>query len=840
MAVDSAIEIVPPTEEELMQAAEIELAMGDGPVPPEGVQFLEDVDGGMIVDFDPQTGMMPPGDLPHDANIAEYLDDDLLDPLAAELIDLYEEDKDSRADWLQSFAEGLSLLGTENEERTEPFEGATGVHHPLLAEAATQFQAQAYKELLPANGPVNVKVVGQDKPAGGPDAPEPPAGSSLASQAARVKEFMNYQIMHVMEEYDPELDQMLFYLPLSGSAFKKVYFDETYGRAVSKFITAEDLVVNYAATDLRTAARITHVVNVSENELRKQQVYGFYKDVDLKGPSSEKSESALDEKINELQGTTPSRVGNEMYTLLEMHVDLDIPGFEDLHPETGEPTGIALPYIVTIVEDTMQVLAIRRNWDEMDPLKLKKDYFVQYKFLPGLGFYGFGLIHMIGGLSKSATSILRQLVDAGTLSNLPAGFKARGLRVSNEEEPIAPGEWRDVDAPGGSLRDSLMPLPYKEPSGVLFQLLGMLVESGRRFAAIADMAVSETGSQQNPVGTTLALLERGTKVMSAIHKRLHYAQKKEFQLLARVFGQTVPEYPYEVSGGEPGAIRADFDQRIDVLPVSDPNIFSMSQRVMMAQQQLQMAQAAPEIHNLREAYRRMYEALEVKNIESLLKPQDVPQPKTPAQQIQMILENKKIQAFPGQDHMAHIAALIGFIMHPMIQNMVEFYANGVQGIMGHVNLAAQEQVEAEMQQMLQQMGGQIPPQAQEQLMQQMQVRISQTEQQILQQIVQQLTPPQQPDPMLQMHETEMQVKMQTEAQKSQDNQARVMADLEKARMQAMQKQREMDLDMISNEQRIAQSREAAFLNAETARQKTYADLQKEVARARTQGVNNGR
>jgi hypothetical protein len=838
MAVDSAIEIVPPTEEELMQAAEIELAMGDGPLPPEGVEFLEDMDGGMIVDFDPETGMMPPGDLPHNANLAEFLDDELLDPLAAELIDLFEEDKESRADWLQSFSEGLTLLGTENEERTEPFEGATGVHHPLLAEAATQFQAQAYKELLPANGPVNVKVVGQDSavPAD-PKAAEQPMGKRLADQAARVKEFMNYQIMHVMEEYDPELDQMLFYLPLSGSAFKKVYYDETYERAVSKFITAEDLVVNYAATDLRTAARITHVIQVSENDLRRQQVYGFYKDVDLTGPAAEPDESILDQKINELQGTTPSRVGNEMYTLLEMHVDLDIPGFEDIHPETGEPSGVALPYIVTIVEDTQQILAVRRNWNENDPRKVKKDYFVQYKFLPGLGFYGFGLIHMIGGLSKSATSILRQLVDAGTLSNLPAGFKARGLRVSNEEEPIAPGEWRDVDAPGGSLRDSLMPLPYKEPSAVLFQLLGMLVESGRRFAAIADMAVSETGSQQNPVGTTLALLERGTKVMSAIHKRLHYAQKKEFQLLARVFGDTVPEYPYQVGGGDVTVIRADFDDRVDVLPVSDPNIFSMSQRVMMAQQQLQMAQAAPEIHDLREAYRRMYEALEVKNIEGLLKPKKIPEPRTPAQQIQDILQNNKVEAFPGQDHMAHITALIGFVMHPMIQGMPEFYMNGINGVMSHLNLMAQEQVEMEMQQMMQQMGGQVPPQAQQQLMQQMQVRMAQVESQMLMQVVQQITPPPQPDPMLQMHDKEMQIKMQTEAQKSQDNNARVMADLEKARMQAMQKQREMDLDVVMNEQRIAQNREQAFLNAETARQKTYADLQKEVARSRN--MSNG-
>lgn len=837
MPVDSAIEVIPPTEEELLQAQEIELQMQDGPLPPEGMDFLPQDDGGMIVDFEPMTSMMPM-EVPHGANLAEFLEDDMLDELASELISLYDEDKSSRADWLQTFADGLTLLGTENEERTEPFEGATGVHHPLLAEAATQFQAQAYKELLPAGGPVNVQTVGQEQQTQKKDknAPEDPIGKRLEEQAARVKEFMNYQITHVMEEYDPELDQMLFYLPLSGSAFKKIYYDATLERAVSKFVTAEDLVVNYAATDLRSAARVTHVITVTENELRKQQVYGFYKDIELSAPGSDPKESILDEKINQLSGTTASRVGNDSYTLLEMQVDLDIPEFEDIHPDTGEPSGIALPYIVTIVEDTQQILSIRRNYEEADPMKKKKDYFVQYKFLPGLGFYGFGLIHMIGGLSKSATSILRQLVDAGTLSNLPAGFKARGLRVSNEEEPIAPGEWRDVDAPGGTLRDSLMPLPYKEPSSVLFQLLGMLVESGRRFAAIADMAVSETGSQQNPVGTTLALLERGTKVMSAIHKRMHYAQKKEFKLLAKVFGETLPEYPYEVTGGQKGIIRSDFDERVDVIPVSDPNIFSMSQRIMLAQQQLQMAQANPEIHDLREAYRRMYNALEVKNVEGLLKPQKIPEPRTPAQQIQDILQNDKVQAFQGQDHQTHISALINFIQHPMIQGMPEFYMNGIQGIMGHLNLMAQEQVQGEMQQMMAQTGGQIPPQAQQQMMAQMAARTAQVEAQLLQAIVQQITPPQQPDPMQQMHETEMQVKMQTEAQKSQDTQAKIAADLQKAQMANAQKQQEMQADMLMNEQKIAQDREQAMLNAETARQKTFADLQREIQRAR--GQNN--
>lgn len=788
---------------------EMEVMLDEAPVSfQDNVEMLPLDDGGMLVDFEPQTQEIPLQGLPHGANLAEFLPEEMLRPLASELIGLYGEDKESRSDWLQAFAEGLDLLGTSNEERTEPFEGATGVHHPLLAEAATQFQAQAYKELLPAGGPVSVSTIGSSPPLD-PNAPPPPVGSTLTEQAHRVKEFMNYQITSVMEEYDPELDQMLFYLPLSGSSFKKVYYDGALDRAVSKFITAEDLVVNYTATDLKTAPRVTHVVRMSENDVRKHQVVGFYKDIDL-SPPSEGEESTLEQKINEIQGSRRSAAGNDEYTLLEMHVDLDIPGFEDSYPETGDPTGIALPYVVTIVEDTSQILSIRRNWEENDPSKSKKDYFVQYKFLPGLGFYGFGLIHMIGGLSKSATAILRQLVDAGTLSNLPAGFKARGLRVSNEEEPIAPGEWRDVDSPGGTLRESLLPLPYKEPSAVLFQLLGMLVESGRRFAAIADMAVSETGSQQNPVGTTLALLERGTKVMSAIHKRLHYAQRKEFQLLAKVFAQSLPqEYPYMVSGGDTMIFAQDFDERIDVIPVSDPNIFSMSQRVMMATQQLQMAQAAPEVHDLKEAYRRMYQALEVKDIEALLPAKEQPAPQTPAQEHARVLQNKQLQAFPGQNHEAHIAAHILFAQNPMIQQMPEFYANVVQDIMQHISFLAQEQVEQEAQQMVPQFGGQVPPEMQQQLVK----RVAQAEAQLIAEVSQQLSP-QQPDPMQQMHETEMEVKLRTEAQKSEDAKARIAADLQKATLTEETKRMGIAAGQEKANQDTAQKREAARLQAE--------------------------
>jgi hypothetical protein len=451
----------------------------------------------------------------HNANLAEYLDDGYLGEISSDLRASYEDDLDSRSEWEETYTKGLDQLGVKYQERTQPFEGASGVTHPLISESVTQFQAQAYKEMLPAGGPVQTQVLGlQD--------------AAREEQAARVKDFMNYQITEVMEEFDPDMDQLLFYLPLSGSCFKKVYFDEAKQRAVSKFVPAQDLVVSYAASDLQTAARVTHVLRMDANEVRKMQIAGFYRDVELS--KYDEDEDEVRQKVDEIQGTSRSYT-DEVYTILEMHVDLDLEGFEDMSPD-GEPTGIALPYIVTIDEGSGQILAIRRNFEENADLARKQQYFVHYKFMPGLGFYGFGLIHMIGGLGRAATSILRQLIDAGTLANLPAGFKARGVRVRNDDEPLQPGEWRDIDAPGGNIRDSIIPLPYKEPSGTLAQLLGSLVDNGRRFVALADQQTSNM-NQEAPVGTTVALLERGMKVMSAIHKRLHYAQKNEFRILAR-------------------------------------------------------------------------------------------------------------------------------------------------------------------------------------------------------------------------------------------------------------------------------------------------------------------
>ena len=633
---------------------------------------MDEFNGPMEIELEllGEEGEMMPEEMPveqgpqFNENLADFLEADVLSILGSELTALYSEDKESRQDWYESFRKGLDLLGIKQEERTQPFQGSSGVNHPLLAEAVTQFQSQAYKELLPPSGPVQVQVVGEHNP-------------DIVSQSTRVKEFMNYQITHVMEEYDPEMDSMLFYLPLSGSAFKKIYFDMMLDRAVSEFVKAEDLVVSYSTTDLSTSPRVTHVMTMTKNDLLKMQLNGTYSQVDLMDPGLIET-NEVQEKMEGLEGINPSYAeNNELYTILEMHVDLRLTEIED--------HGFACPYIVTICEDMNQILAIRRNWEEGDQLYKKVDYFVQYKFLPGLGFYGFGLIHMIGGLTKSVTSILRQLIDAGTLANLPAGFKARGMRIQGEDEPLQPGEFRDVDVAGATIKESLLPLPYKEPSAVLSQLLGILVDSGRRFASIADMQVGDIGSQQLPVGTTIAMLERGTKVMSAIHKRLHFAQKKEFKLLARTYAKFLPaEYPYVTQGGQQVVMAQDFDERVDVLPVSDPNIFSMSQRVMIAQQQLQMAQAAPDIHNLKEAYRRMYEALEIKNPETLFKPEpQVPEvpPRDPISEQQAVMLGQPIKAFEWQDHEAYIASHSSFIQNPMVsqnQNAVQMVSANIQ------------------------------------------------------------------------------------------------------------------------------------------------------------------
>jgi hypothetical protein len=642
-------------------------------------------DGGVEINFEPGA-VNQTGSENHFDNLAELLPDDILDPLGAELYENYSQYKSSRQDWEKAYTDGLDLLGFKYERRTQPFRGASGVTHPVLAEAVTQFQALAYKELLPAEGPVRTKVIGINT-------------REKEDQANRVKDFMNFQVMDIMKEYEPEFDQMLFYLPLSGSTFKKVYYDSLMQRAVSKFIQAEDLVVPYNATSLDDAEAIMHVLKISENDLRKQQVAGFYKDVDL-GEPGDVIENPLERKEKQLEGIRKGKQ-EDVFTLIECHVNIDLEGFEDRSPD-GEITGIKLPYIVTIEENSRDILSIRRNFNANDVLKQKIQYFVHFKFLPGLGFYGFGLIHMIGGLSRTATSALRQLLDAGTLSNLPAGFKQRGIRVRDDAQPIQPGEFRDVDAPGGNLRDAFLPLPFKEPSATLLQLMGIVVQAGQRFASIADLNVGD-GNQQAAVGTTVALLERGSRTMSAIHKRLYASLKQEFKLLSRVFSLYLPpEYPYDVVGGQRIIKQADFDDKVDVIPVADPNIFSQTQRISLAQTQLQLAQSNPQIHNLYETYRKMYEALGVRDIDKILNVPQKPMPKDPAQEHIDALGAQPFQAFRGQDHRAHMTAHLNFMETNFARNNPMIVGSLQKNILEHISLMALEQVELEFREQIQQ------------------------------------------------------------------------------------------------------------------------------------------
>ena len=721
---------------------------------------LED-DGGVVVDFDPRMAGPETDDF-YD-NLAELLDDRVSSSIASELMEQYEANKSGRKEWEDAYRTGLELLGFKYEERTEPFRGATGVTHPLLAEAVTQFQAQAFGELLPAGGPVRTEILGKVTP-------------EVQDQAERVRHFMNYQITCVMKEYTPEFDQMLFYLPLSGSTFKKIYYDEFLGRAVSRFVPAEHLLVPYTASDLETAENVTHVIQISENELRKKQLAGFYSDVEVSATQSDPSE--VREEMDEISGVEPSYLDTDI-TLLECHVDLDIEGYEDLD-ETGEPTGIKLPYIVTVSETNGKLLGIRRNYSPDDEGRKETQYFVHFKFLPGFGFYGLGLIHMIGGLSRTATAALRQLIDAGTLSNLPAGFKARGLRIRNDDDPLSPGEFREVDAPGGVIRDSLMLLPYKGADQTLFQLMGFCVEAGQRFAAVSNLQVGD-GNQEAPVGTTIALLEQGAKIMSAIHKRLFYAQKEEFFLLAAVFGQSLPpEYPYNVVGAERTVKAQDFDDRVDVLPVADPNIFSMVQRVTLAQTELQLAQSAPDLHNLYEAFRRMYKAIGIKDVDAILKPQEEgePEPKDPAIENSEALENLPMAVFQGQNHDAHIMAHLVFGSAGTVQQMPLIAVELQKHIMEHVSVKAKEQVAA---QMMQQLQGQAPTEQQTLEIESMVADLIAKGMQEVKDLSKQISGGgEEPDPLIALKEQDLQIRAQRDAAENQIDQARLDLDRQKA------------------------------------------------------------
>jgi len=769
-----------------------------------GAEITPTEDGGVTVEA--LSGMLTDMEevepIPHDANLSEYLDDGYLGELSSDLRASYNDDVESRSDWEETYTRGLDQLGIKQEDRTQPFAGASGVVHPLITESVTQFQSQAYKELLPAGGPVQTQILGKQD-------------AETEGQANRVKDYMNYMITEVMEEYDPDMDQLLFYLPMSGSTFKKVYFDESKQRAVSKFIPAQDLVVPYAASDLQTANRVTHVLRMDHNQVRKMQVAGFYRDIELQAADTEPDE--VRQKVDEIQGTSRTYL-DDIYTVLEMHVDLDLEDFEDMSPD-GEPTGIHLPYIVTMDEASGKILSIRRNFDEDTDFAKKRQFFVHYRFMPGLGFYGFGLIHMIGGLGRAATSILRQLIDAGTLANLPAGFKARGVRLRNDDEPLQPGEWRDIDAPGGNIRDAIIPLPYKEPSATLAQLLGALVEGGRRFVSLAD---EQTGNmnQETPVGTTVAMLERGMKVMSAIHKRLHYAQKTEFRILARIFAENVAqEYPYNVAGGEKNIMAKDFDGRVDVIPVSDPNIFSMAQRVTLAQTQLQLAQSNPQMHNLHAAYRRMYQALEVQNIDEILPPAPEPKPLDAAIENARGLMGEIMVAFEEQEHDIHIAIHVMFMKTPLVmtspQVMGTFYAH----LQEHIAMKARKMVMQEIEDLVAQVqqgvqAGQIDPaaaQAQiQQVQQQMQIpeelekAVVMQELDIMKATLEEITPQGQDpmsDPLVQIRMQELGIKDKELQRKSQEDEAQIM--MESARMQ---QRAATDSARIESTEEIAQNR----------------------------------
>jgi hypothetical protein len=770
------------------------------------IEVTPEDDGGATIDFDPNANLNIPGTESHFDNLADLLPDEVIDPIGSELRFQYQDNKTSRKEWEQTYTQGLDLLGFKYENRTEPFQGASGATHPVLAEAVTQFQATAYKELMPADGPVRTQVMG---------APNP----GKAQQAERVKNFMNYQIMDQMKEYEPEFDSMLFHLPLAGSTFKKVYYDDLLQRAVSKFVPAEDVVVPYTATSLADAESITHVIRLPENEVKKQQVSGFYSDIELAKPGV-LMQDELKEKERELEGTKRTGRNPNIYTLLECHVDLDLEGFEDIGPD-GQPTGIKLPYIVTVDESSTKVLSIRRNFAPNDPKKQRIQYFVHFKFLPGLGFYGFGLIHMIGGLSRTATVALRQLLDAGTLSNLPAGFKQRGVRVKDEASPIQPGEFKDVDAPGGSLKDAFYPLPYKEPSATLLQLMGIVVQAGQRFAAISELQVGE-GSQQAAVGTTMALLERGSKVMSAIHKRLYFSMKEEFKLLAKIISTYLPpEYPYDVVGAARTIKQIDFDDRIDILPVADPNIFSMTQRITLAQTELQLAMSQPKMHNLYMSYRKMYEALGVKNIDQVLPPPPPNAPKDPSLENIDALAGKPFQAFPGQDHQAHITAHLNFMATNLVRNNPPIMGALQKNILEHISLMAMEQIQVEFSQemmQLQQLQQQAPmnPQAAQQLQQLQQtlearkaVLIAEMTEEFMKE-EKQITSQFDHDPLLKLKSREVDLRAMDQQRKKEYDEARVNIDQAKL-VQAKD---------ISDE-KLEQNEELAELRADTTMDKAY-------------------
>ena len=777
-------------EEDLKAEIELEIPSTDEPLltdPDIEIEITEEDDGGVTVDFEPEEERTEAG---FTENLAEMISDTELGRISSELLGEFDANKASRQEWEDAYTDGLELLGFNYEERSQPFRGSSGVTHPLLAEAATQFQAQAFNELLPSSGPVRTVIMGEDTRA-------------KQEQSERVRHFMNYYITNVMEDYTPDMDQMLFYLPLAGSTFKKVYFDEVMGQAVSKFVPAEQLIVPYDTSDLDTCPNVTHIIRMGLNDLRKQQLAGVYRDINVIPVQGDVTE--VQGEINRISGMEPSQIDYDC-TLLECHVDLDLKGFEEVDDE-GEPTGVKLPYVVTISQDNGQILSIRRNYKEGDSLKKKIQYFVHFKFLPGFGFYGLGLIHTIGGLSRTATAALRQLIDAGTLSNLPAGFKARGLRIRDDEDPLQPGEFRDVDAPGGAIRDSLMPLPFKGPDQTLFNLLGFVVQAGQRFATITDMKVGD-GNQQAAVGTTLALLEQGSRVMSAVHKRLHYALRLEFKLLAKVMSEFLPqEYPYAVEGQDQKIMAQDFDERVDILPVSNPNTFSQAQRIALAQTKMQLAAQAPEIHNMYEVYRDMYEAIGVSDVDRLLKsmPDEEPRPLDPAQETINAMEMMTLKAFEGQNHQAHIQAHLIFGSTPMVASVPPVAATLQKHVLEHVKIQAEEQAKAQMAQ-----AGPMPAEGQEMQFQAMVAQLVAQGMQQVKQLSGQISG-QGPDPLVKLKEQELQIRAQSEQNEANTDRAKLQLEAQNQQIRADQFNKRLASQEAQTDARIQSAMERELL-----------------------------
>jgi hypothetical protein len=764
-----------PIDKALNRAPALEVIVGGGgiPEPQMDIEVVIDDDGGATIEM----GEDEAQSVDFYDNLVDVIDTDALAKISLDVAAMFEADKGSRSDWEQMYAKGLDLLGLRMEERTKPFRGAAGATHPMITEAIIQFQAQALKELMPAGGPVRTQIMGKET-------------VDKFQQAGRVQDFMNYQLTSVMEEYTPEFDQQLFYTGYGGSTFKKVYYDYQLGRMVSKLCLADDVYIPYNGSSVVSQCpRLTNRIAMDANEYKKRALDGEYTDIHVETYAAPSDPSQIKAAVDKVTGIQPTDDVGEVF-LLEQLVDLDIPGFEDTD-ENGDPTGIKLPYVVTLVEDTLKVVGIRRNWKENDEKKRRRNYYVHYVLVEGPGAYGLGFVHLIGGLGKAATSALRQLIDAGTLANLPAGFKAKGARIADDSDPIQPGEWRDIDAGGAELSASLLPLPYKEPSQVLFSLLGFLVDAGKRLSSTADMQVGD-GNQYAQVGTTLALLERGSMVMSSIHKRLHYAQTLEFKLLFEGFGQYLPdEYPYDVPGASRKVKKSDFNSMVSVQPVADPNIFSSAQRIQLAQMQLQLAQSAPNMHNMYEAFYRMYAALNIRDIDGILLPQNTSTPRDPASENSDVLNGMKLKAFAGQQHDAHIASHLMMGMSPILQSVPSAAAELQKHILDHVRLKAEEDVEVELFKTYGTDPDRMISAIQKEGMVALKIALGMKEVRDMQQEL--AGGDEGPDPLIKLKETELQQRAQNDQAKNQIEQQRLAMDQQKLQDTKMFNQQKLAL-----------------------------------------------